>query len=341
MELPLPPAYYVEKMRLLHVEMRDNLLAHLRAQEEAAGEDTLAGVADTRGGDTIYTIDAHSEEILFRFCAEWATEAPFVLIAEGIEGAGWRTFPDGATPEETAFLMIVDPIDGTRNIMYNKRAAWILSAVAPNRGPETTLADIQAAVMTELPTTRHLFGDQLWATVGGGAFREAHNLLTGERRALTLRPSRAGNLAHGFSAIAKFFPPAKAATAAFEEELLARVAPDEGENPLVFDDEYISTGGQLYEILVGHDRFIADLRPVFFDALGLPKKLVCHPYDICTELIAREAGVIVTGADGKPLTAPLDIGAPVAWVGYANPTLQALIEPHLQELLAGLRSSRG
>jgi fructose-1,6-bisphosphatase/inositol monophosphatase family enzyme len=338
-ELPLPPAYYVEKMRALHVAMRDHLLKHLNAQEDAMEEEAiaLAGVADVRGGDTIYTIDEHGEAILFAFCEDWAKEAPFVLISEGIEDAGWRVFPAGAKEEDATFLMIVDPIDGTRNIMYNKRAAWILSGIAPNKGAATTLADIEAAVMTEVPTTRHLYSDQLWATPGGGAHREAENLITRERKRLPLRPSRADNLAHGFASVAKFFPPAKEAIAGFEEKLLARVAPDEGENPLVFDDEYISTGGQLYEILVGHDRFIADLRPVFFEALGLPKKLVCHPYDICTELIAREAGVVVTDAYGSPLSAPLDIRADIAWTGYANAALQARIQPHLIELLADVR----
>lgn len=334
--LPHPPEHYVEKMRALHDAMRDRLLHHLKAQEEGADED-LAGVADVRGGDTIYTIDAHSEEVLDAFCAAWAQEdGPFVLIAEGIEDAGWRVFPEGANEADAQFLMIVDPIDGTRNIMYNKRSAWILSGIAPNKGRGTALADIEAAVMTELPTTRALLADQLWAMAGGGAHREALNLVTGERKPLCLRPSGAADLSHGFASIAKFFPPAKGATAAFEEELLARVAPNAGENPLVFDDEYISTGGQIYEILVGHDRFLADLRPVFFEALGLPKKLVCHPYDICTELIAREAGVVITGADGARLTTPLDIRDSVAWVGYANSTLQALIEPQLKDLLKGL-----
>ena len=337
--LPRPADYYIGKVRALHVAMRDHLLRHLHEQERSALGGGLASVADVRGGDTIYTIDEHGEAILLQFCEEWAREAPFVLIAEGIGGpGGWRPFPDGAREEDAQFLMIVDPIDGTRNIMYNKRSAWILSGIAPNRGRGTTLGDIEAAVMTELPTTRHLLGDQLWAAAGGGAHREAHNLLTGERHPLPLRPSTAGDLSHGFASVAKFFPPAKAATAAFEEKLLARVAPEGGENPLVFDDEYISTGGQLYEILVGHDRFLADLRPVFFEALGLPPKLTCHPYDICTELIAREAGVVVTDEAGGRLQAPLDIHAHVAWVGYANAALQARIEPHLHELLQEVRS---
>lgn len=336
--LPQPAEYYGEQVRALHVQMRDHLLDHLRAQERDAVSDTLSGVADVRGGDTIYRIDEHGDAILHRFCAEWAREAPFVLIAEGIPESGWQAFPEGATAEDAAFLMIVDPIDGTRNIMYNKRSAWILTGIAPNRGPETTLADIAVAVMTEIPTTRHLLSDQLWASAGEGAHREAQNLITGERHRLPLRPSRADHLAHGFSSLAKFFPPAKSATARLEEELLARVAPEEGENPLVFDDQYMSTGGQLYELLVGHDRFLADLRPRFFEALGLPPKLTCHPYDICTELIAREAGVIVTDDAGGRLRAPLDIRASVAWAGYANPALQERIEPHLQELLSELRS---
>lgn len=338
--LPRPAGYYLDKVRALHVTLRDLLLRHLHEQETGASGEPLAGVADVRGGDTIYTIDAHIEEALFNFCDEWAKEAPFVLIAEGIEDAGWRAFPAGASFEEAAFLMIVDPIDGTRNIMYNKRSAWILTGIAPNKGPETTLADIEAAVMTEAPTTRHLLADQLWASAGGGAHREAHNLVSGGKTTLALRLSRSTSLAHGFASIAKFFPAAKGATAAFEEKLFECVLGAEGsasENPLIFDDQYISTGGQLYEILVGHDRFLADLRPVFFEALGLPPKLTCHPYDICVELIAREAGVIVTDEKGERLRAPLDIRAHVAWTGYANETLRAAVEPHLHDLLAQLR----
>ncbi len=336
--LPRPAEYYVARMRELHDRMQTDLLHHLRAQEDSdALQSDLAGIADVRGGDTIYTIDAHGEEILFDFCETWSREVgPFVLIAEGIEENGWRSFPNGADEADGTFLMIVDPIDGTRNIMYNKRSAWILSGIAPNRGPTTSLADIEAAVMTELPTTRHLLADQLWAAKGGGAFREAKDVFTGARKSLPLRPSRSPTLAHGFACVAKFFPPAKAETAAFEGRLFDAVLGETGDNPLIFDDEYISTGGQLYEILVGHDRFIADLRPRFFAAHGLPGKLVCHPYDICTELIAREAGVIVTDEAGRLLSAPLDIRAAVNWVGYANPALRDAIQPVLTRLLAEL-----
>ena len=35
--------------------------------------------------------------------------------------------------------------------MYQKRSAWILTGVAPNRGPETSLQDIVLAMQTEIP----------------------------------------------------------------------------------------------------------------------------------------------------------------------------------------------
>lgn len=343
---PAPPAldhpaeHYVRKISELHDQLQARLLADLRAQEAAAVGEALSGVADVRGGDTIYAIDTHAEEVIDAFCEAWAVQdGPFVLISEGIEDAGWQVYPHGAREEDARFLMIVDPIDGTRNLMFNKRPAWALTGIAPNRGRATTLADIAVSVMTELPTTRHLLADRLWAVRGQGARRQARNLVTGEWTDLPLRPSRSDTLAHGFASIVKFFPPAKGATAALEQRLMERVAPEDGENPLVFDDQYMTTGGQLYELIVGHDRFLADLRPVFFDALGLPPKLVCHPYDICVELIAREAGVEVTDERGAPLSAPLDIRAPVAWVGYANPVLRARIEPHLHALLDELKET--
>ena len=51
------------------------------------------------------------------------------------------------------------------------------------------------------------------------------------------------------------------------------------------------------------------------------------------ELVAREAGVVVTGLDGRPLRAPLAVEPDVAWVGYANAAVRAQIEPLLRAAL--------
>jgi hypothetical protein len=54
---------------------------------------------------------------------------------------------------------------------------------------------------------------------------------------------------------------------------------------------------------------------------------------VCTELIAREAGVIVTDERGDRLRAPLKVEPEIAWAGYANDAIRGEIEPLLQETL--------
>jgi hypothetical protein len=104
---------------------------------------------------------------------------------------------------------------------------------------------------------------------------------------------------------------------------------------LVFDDQYICTGGQLFELIVGHDRMLGDLRPLAYAKLGLSSaSLCCHPYDICTALIAREAGCVIESPEGRPLRAPLDTTTPVSWLGYAYPGLARLVRPVLLRIMA-------
>ena len=80
--------------------------------------------------------------------------------------------PHGAAEEEAAFRILMDPIDGTRGLMYQKRSAWILTGVAPNRGPRTSLRDIELAVQTEIPLLKQHLSDSLWAVAGKGAAAE-------------------------------------------------------------------------------------------------------------------------------------------------------------------------
>ncbi len=330
--LPRDSAYFVDHLRALALEMRASVLqgVHGSTAEE------LSRVTADRGGDTVFRLDEHGEGTLLDYCARWGQEAPFLLVSEGVEGMG-HIFPAGADPDRLAFTMIVDPVDGTRGLMYGKRSAWALYGVAPSPrdGRVPTLDTIAVALQAELPTARAALADVLWAARGEGVGAETHDLRAGTVTPFVPRPSRADTLAGGFAAISKFFPGAKAAAAALEERLyLELLGPPPSESPQVFDDEYISSGGQLYELMVGHDRFLADLRPLLHDPREGASRLTCHPYDLCTELIARETGVIVTDERGGPLTAPLDTHSPVAWIGYANPALRAAIEPVLQRLLS-------
>jgi hypothetical protein len=249
--------------------------------------------------------------------------------------------PRGARSEDCRWRLLVDPIDGTRGLMYQKRPAWILTGVAPNRGAATRLRDIVLAVQTELPLVKQHLCDQLWAERGEGVKARRLDRLSGRTTPLALRPSRSYTIAHGFASISRFFPGARDVLAAIDDEVVhAVLGPIVEGKASCFEDQYISTGGQLYELMVGHDRYVADLRPLLRDVLakrGSPQPICCHPYDLCTILIAEELGLAITDASGAPLDAPLDLEADVAWVGYANAGLRRQVEP---ALLRALRKRR-
>jgi fructose-1,6-bisphosphatase/inositol monophosphatase family enzyme len=322
----------LEPIRRLHAGIRDAVVA---ACEDAALED-LAQISRDGEGDTVYAVDRVSEERIVDFFArEIAPRSPLVLVAEGFEGG--MVLPRGTAEKDALWRVIVDPIDGTRGLMYQKRSAWILTGVAPNRGAFTTLADIELAVQTEVPLVKQHLSDALWAVRGQGAHAERYDRLNGRSHPIRLRPSTARTIAHGFAMVARFFPGAREELAAIDEEVvLGALGPVRPGKAHCFEDQYICTGGQLYELLAGHDRFVADLRPLLERSLaarGLHLGICCHPYDLATELIAREMGVVVTDAAGERLRAPLDVGADVDWVGYANPAIRAQIEPLLQTAL--------
>jgi fructose-1,6-bisphosphatase/inositol monophosphatase family enzyme len=305
---------------------------------ERSSMETLAAISREEEGDTIYAVDRISEEVLVDFFErEIAPQVPVVLIAEGLPPEG-IVLPRGLAESGAVWRIIVDPIDGTRGLMYQKRSGWILTGVAPNRGEDTGLSDIEMAVQTEIPLVKQHLSDSAWAVRGEGVHAERFNRLTGELTKINLRPSQAATIAHGYAAIARFFPGAREELAAIDEEIvLGALGPVPRGKANCFEDQYASSGGQLYELMCGHDRFIADLRPLMKDFLarrGLALGICCHPYDLCTELIAREAGVLVTDLQGRNLRAKLSVEPEVAWAGYANARVRAEMEPLLRAALS-------
>jgi hypothetical protein len=125
--------------------------------------------------------------------------------------------------------------------------------------------------------------------------------------------------------------------AAIDEELCHRLLERQGREAGVFEDQYASTGGQLYGLASGQDRLIVDIRPLvqpLVVARGQAPGHCCHPYDLAAKLIAEEAGVVVSLPTGGPLNAPLDTETDVAWIGYANRQLQEVVDPVLHDLLS-------
>lgn len=324
----------LEPIKQLHAEIREAVVTAC----EAAETTVLSAVAHDGAGDTIYAVDRVSEERLITFFSEKiAPFVPVVLVAEGLAG-GKVVLPPGTAESDAQYRIIVDPIDGTRGLMYQKRPGWILTGVAPNKGAATSLQDIELAVQTEIPLVKQHLCDVVWAVRGQGVMAERVNRLTGEKRPLTLRPSQAQTIAHGFAMVSRFFPGARDVLAAIDEEIVhGALGPVQKGKAHCFEDQYICTGGQLYELMAGRDRFVADLRPLLEPLLAereLSLGICCHPYDVCTELIARELGVVVTDEAGRPLNAPLTVDDDIAWVGYANETIRRQIEPLLRQSLA-------
>ena len=320
--------------------LHDRIRAAVLEAFETQHRDELAGVAHDEEGDTIYAIDRVSEAALVEGLSAVAREDPLVLVAEGLP-AGGLTLPEGTRAADCRWRLLVDPIDGTRGLMYQKRSAWILTGVAPNRGRDTRLHDIVLAVQSEIPLLKQHLCDQLWSVRGEFVQAQRIDRLTGSSMPFVPRPSQSPTLAHGFSSVSRFFPGGRDVLAAIDDEIVAEVmGPGLAGKAACFEDQYLSTGGQLYELMAGHDRFIADIRPVLTGLLasrGMPRPLCCHPYDLCSSLIAAELGVKLTDASGAMLDAPFDLDADVSWVGYANDRLRARVEP----ALLGALSRRG
>src|SRR5512145_2930327 len=230
---------------------RDHVLNELRRQSS----ESLSAVVFESAADKIYVIDRSVETALLPALVEHLQpELSFALICEGVNDEQPLAFPAGTPIDECRARLIIDPIDGTRPIMYNKRSAWWLAGLAPNRGDKTSLQDIDVAVQVEIPTTRAALADTLRAIRGCGVSGETTNLITGERTSFRPRPSGAPTIKEGFASVFHPFPGGKEIFAAIEEDLAREIIGGlEASKTAMFDDQYLSTGGQLYELMMGRD----------------------------------------------------------------------------------------
>ena len=150
MKITMTPAELNRARRLLCAlqdSIRDSLVA-ARVRQSAS----FAKVAAVTAADTIYQVDRLSEAaIMAWFEVHWPKAWPVELVMEGLEDGVPATFPRGTPVARTRFKCILDPIDGTRSFMYDKRSAWSLAGLAVQRGAKNHLGDIVVAAMTELP----------------------------------------------------------------------------------------------------------------------------------------------------------------------------------------------
>lgn len=329
----LPAADLLAALKQVHARVNAAVVAAC----ESSTFDQLCGEAETAAGDVVYAIDRVAEHEMLEAINELvAAREPIVLVGEGVD-RGAVTLPMGASEADARWRIIVDPIDGTRGLMFQKRSAWILTAAAPNRGVSTRLSDIEIALQTEIPLVKQHLYDVYWAFKDSEMHAERHDRISAERVPFAPRPSNATTLAHGYGTVCSFFASGRDLLGKIADELSSRLLtghlPGEAR---IFDDQYASTAGQIAGLIAGHDRFVADVRPLLLRPLSERGDVLghcCHPYDICTKLIAERVGITICLPTGEPLDAPLDTETNITWVGYANDALRAQVEPQLQAAL--------
>ena len=312
----------------LHDRIRDAI----RSAMATAGDADLSRVVRHGAGDASFAIDVPAEELVREVAAE--APEPIVVIAEGI---GTAVFPLGAPAAAARVRLLIDPLDGSRELMYQRRSAFVLTAAAPNLGDSTDLSDVVFGVLTEIPPIVQDRAVRAWATRGRGARAQlwdiAANRAAGEE--FMLVSSEAASIRGGFASFVHYFPGTHAPMGALADEVLAAVlGPTSQGSAEAYEDSYISTAGQLYLLASGRHRLIVDARA---SLAGARRPLCAHPYDLAgIALIAEEAGAVLTDLDGSPLRAVIDTDIDVGFIGYANPKIRDEVWPALRQALGHL-----
>ena len=205
--------------------------------------------------DTIYVLDTHVEPVIAEFCEHWGKELPMVVIAKGwrarVGGKAMRSFR-GATETDARVRIIMDPIDGTRGLMYDKRSAWFLAVrpqgcrntVERHRGGGTGgTADVEADAGRSALGRPGAGAQGVREEVRGSVFQKLHDL--------ALRFHGAEHRSRLCDDL-QLFSGTKVLASRVMERIVETCLGETGHGKgVVFDDPYISTGGQLYELMMG------------------------------------------------------------------------------------------
>lgn len=297
--------------------MRDLMLGLAVAIREAVARvEALGGPrrvqGDSSGGDAQFDIDHAAEEATWNYLRAQSGE-PFAVYTE--DGDLRETGPN---PRR---VLIIDPIDGTRPASAGLEMSTVSLASAPYRGEETTIADVDHALLYEWKSGR-------WMYSGDRPGIEAPDYPLALPR---LSPNT--ELDRMFWSIEFNGHPMRLMTDAYAH--LVDASANTG-GVFVFNsasfsisriitgqlDAYVDIGNRL---LRDHPRTEAEFR-----AAGRGHILHLFPYDIAASVrLAEQAGVVITDSYGKPLggTRLLDISPhnQQSCIAAANPLLHERI----------------
>ena len=231
-----------------------------------------------RGGDVTFAIDEQAESFMEEFLAEHAPRIAFYS-----EDRGLVEPPD----EDPRWVLVVDPIDGTRPAMAGFEAACVSVALADLGDGTPTMGDVVAGSVVELKSGRTFYAER-----GGG---------------LDPAPSLSANrdLDRLFWAYGLRGRPMRA-IAEVIGELIDASSVGGGTFDLgsaSYDMTRVATG-QLDAYVEPGPRMVADVPGMRerFERLGGGSVLNNSPYDIAAAaLCLEEAGAVITDAYGAPL----------------------------------------
>lgn len=318
---------------------------------DARRDGALAALAEHAGegaGDVTFGLDLPSEHVLSEWLDARAREGPISLLTED---SGWRhrgPASGGGVRDLDGFdhggpRVVVDPVDGTRNLMAELRSAWACLAWAPPGPRAPRLEDVELGVVAEIPTANARFHRVLVGARGAGCRFEERDLETDALLAHgPLRTDGEARVDRGYFPFFRYLPHQRPRLAAVEAAFFERLEAHEGAHVRdCYDDQYISNAGQLALLARGTYRFVADLRAELGRRDGGPL-VTSKPYDLAGAVVcAREAGCAITDAAGAELDFPLDATTPVGFVGYVNAATRARLEPHLAAALRDAGAASG
>jgi len=322
--------------------MRGAARGALLAARASGDFSRVAGVAGEGVGDTSYGLDEATESVLREWLEGVARVQPVSLLSEG---SGWVHLGPGpgGVRELPGFdhggpRIVVDPVDGTRNLMTDLRSAWSVVGLAGPGAGEPRQREIVLGVLSEIPDTRAASFRRFSAARGGRCRFEEQSFFEGGpvQKPIELRTGTDSRAERGYFPFFKYAADMRPEIAGIEARFLERLARAEGADlRSCWDDQYISNGGQLALLSLGTYRMVADLRAYLAARRGKPTQ-TSKPYDIAGALVCAEAaGCVVTAVDGGELDFPLDARTPVSWVGWVNEPTRARLAPHLAAVLGG------
>jgi myo-inositol-1(or 4)-monophosphatase len=297
----------------LAATLREEVLPHLGAH---AGR---AHSGSAEGGDVTFEIDEHAEKRMESFLSERAPEVSFYSEDRGLVS------PAGDRAE---WVLIVDPIDGTRPALAGLESCCVSVAAARLDG-EPTMADVQVGCVLELKS-----GASFVAERGSGLEPAAR--VSGNR-----------SLERMFWTYGFRGRPARALV-----EVLAGLIDASSVGGGTFDlgsatfDMTRVVTGQLDAYIEPGPRMIDDVPEIRaeFERVGGGAVLNNSPYDLAAATIClQEGGAIVTDAYGETLADRPLLGSShefqMSCVAAANTELHGLICAELDAGIERLRNS--